>query len=329
MAAVDFDLVYEVGLSMADAFVEHDFLAWLRQLPADDRLVVPIGDDAALLADGGKGILLAADTVVEGSHCLGGRGAAEILARKVVRANLSDIAAMGGIPESLLLNMVLPLTKAEEAARLILGIVAEECNQYNVALAGGDTVCAGELIILAASVTGRPIDQAITRAGAQLDDLIVVTGELGGSILGRHADFKPRLEEAKELVAHGPPSAMVDISDGLLRDLANILTASQKGAHILAEKIPVSQAAMRLAQDGSSKSALEHAFFDGEDFELLFTISEKRFEVLQRKWNMATKLSVIGAVVETGLVVEQDGEVRQVEPGGFDHGAEMKDAQHD
>lgn len=317
---VDADRGNRYRVSMSKPFSEHEFLAWLREQPADERLLIPIGDDAALLDDGGRGILLASDAVVEGRHCEFGKGAAEILARKVVRSNLSDIAAMGGVPESLLLNMILPVQNASAVAKIILQIVQQECREWGVALAGGDTVCAGDTIILSACVTGRPILNSIRRNGAQVGDLIVVTGFLGGSILEHHSTFTPRLKEAAELIRLGPPSAMADISDGLLRDLNNILDASGVGAEIQADQVPIAEAAKTLSRSDESRSPLDHAMYDGEDFELVFTMAPKRFKSLADQWNMTTNLSVIGTVVESGLYLSRGGELCEVQPGGFDHG---------
>ncbi len=306
---------------MSNAFHEHDFLNSLLALPIDSRLIVPIGDDAALLEDRCGGILLAADTVAEGRHCERGPDAPEVLARKVVRANLSDLAAMGGYAESLLLNMILPEGVEPKIPQRILQVVSEECALFGVALAGGDTVCAGDRIILAASVTGRLFQQPICRSGAKLGDLIVVTGALGGSILGRHGTFIPRIKEAEILSRWGPPSAMADISDGFLRDLNNILVASGVGALLNEDQIPISEAASALAEMNPSRSPLDHALHDGEDFELVLTISPDRFEIVQENWKIDTKLHVTGAVVESGLSLLVGGEVQSVDPGGFDHGA--------
>ncbi|MFT7619110.1 MAG: thiamine-monophosphate kinase [Planctomycetota bacterium] len=311
--------------SMSDQFSEHEFLAWLRGLPSDDRLLIPIGDDAALLDDHHQGILLASDAVVEGTHCEVGPKAAEILSRKVVRSNLSDIAAMGGKAESLLLNMILPRQIAKKASRQILETVHSECQEWQVALAGGDTICAGDRIILSACVTGRPIAEPIKRSGAKVGDLIVVTGSLGGSILGHHSTFIPRLREAEELVRLGPPSAMADISDGFLRDLNNILTSSNVGAIVQAEQIPISPAARALSESKGEKTALDHALYDGEDFELIFTIPPERFALMRVEWNIDTKLTVTGEVMESGLYLSREGEVCEVSPGGFDHGKVKED----
>lgn len=314
---------------MTDTFSEHDFLAGLRELKSDPRLLIPIGDDAALLADGGSGILLASDSVVEGTHCEAGGGAAEILARKAVRSNLSDIAAMGGRPESVLLNLVLPHDRAASAAETIVRVAAEECERFGVALAGGDTVCAGDLIVVSVSVTGRLIADAVTRSGASVGDLIVVSGDLGGSSMGHHDSFIPRLDEAARLVELGVPTAMADISDGLLRDLANICAASGCGARIDASQVPISGAAEFLSETPGEVDSLHRALHDGEDFELLFTISPESSESLEANWNIETKLTVIGEMVESGLWLEQDGSVQEVEPGGYDHGAGRKETDND
>ena len=305
---------------MTSDFCEHDFLQWLRErLPQDLRLKVPVGDDAALIKCQSADVLVAQDAVVEGRHVAPGPNLPEEMARKVLRANLSDLAAMGGRAEALLLTLLLPLDHDSSWPKRITETLLSECATYGLAFAGGDTVIGGSLLVLSATVLGYPIGKALRRGGAQLDDLIVVTGELGGSILGKHVDFQPRLLEAERLLSVAVPNAMTDITDGFLRDLANIVEASDLGAVLHANSIPIAPAAMTLAsRDGSD--ALEHALHDGEDFELIFTMAEERFQHLEKVWNMKTKLHVVGRVVESGLWMERRGRREPLFPGGFDHG---------
>ena len=186
-------------------------------------------------------------------------------------------------------------------------------------LAGGDTVRGPGPIVLTLAVTGILHADPITRAGAKAGDLIVVTGSFGGSLLGKHADFEPRLDEARRLVALGPPAAMADVSDGLLRDLANIATISGCGAKVDAARVPIAAAAHQRSL-ATGRAAIDHALHDGEDFELVFAWPEGRWSHLESLWSHPTPLTVVGEFVEQGLWLRKDGCVREVQPGGYDHG---------
>ena len=302
-------------------FREHEFLAWLRdRAPHDDAVDIAIGDDAAAVVDGfGNRQLIALDTVVEGTHVERGDEVPEQLGRKAILANLSDIAAMGGRPEWALAGLTLPEGAPAEWAKRAMEAMFQACREWGVVLVGGDTTVGGNRMVVTIAMTGRPIARPISRAGARPGDVIGVTGAFGGSILGKHLDFTPRLAEARTLVQFGPPSAMCDVSDGLLRDLANILALSKCGAELDGQSIPLAAAAHEAAKDGH-RSALEHALHDGEDFELLFTAPGEVLESIAREWRHSTVLTRIGRIVPRGLTLVIDGVAREVEPGGFDHG---------
>jgi thiamine-monophosphate kinase len=123
----------------------------------------------------------------------------------------------------------------------------------------------------------------VKRSGATQGDWIAVTGALGGSILKHHYDFTPRIQESLFLASHITPTAMIDISDGLVQDLSHILKASGAGAILDLDHIPVSQDARKLSR-GSKEKALERALSDGEDFELLFTVPPWQKMMLEKSW---------------------------------------------
>ncbi|MCA9320073.1 MAG: thiamine-monophosphate kinase [Planctomycetes bacterium] len=307
---------------MQGAFREHEFLSWLRdQTRSTGQLIpVPLGDDAALIA-GTEGLLIAMDTVCEGSHAASGPDLPEQLARKAVRSNLSDIAAMGGRAETVLCALELPRRATAELAKRTMRAILAECARYAVTLVGGDTVVRDGPMAITVTVTGRLLGAPVLRSGARPGELIVVTGELGGSLAGRHHDFEPRLDEAAWLVAAGPPTAMTDISDGLVRDLANILVASGCGAVLDAAAIPCSMAAQDLSQT-SGRRPLDHALEDGEDFELLFTWPASGRARLEQDWKFGTPLHVIGHITEAGLGLMEQGAVRDLPVRGFEHRSE-------
>ena len=151
--------------------------------------------------------------------------------------------------------------------------------------------------------------EPIKRSGARAGDNLFVTGALGGSLLGRHMTFTPRVALARELATKHKITAMLDISDGLSRDLRHICSRSRVGVTLEARLIPIHDDAKRLAQT-SQLSPLEHALHDGEDHELLFTSPESEIPG-------ATRIGTITA--EAGLWIVENGQRRLLEAKGWEH----------
>lgn len=304
----------------ATRFDEYEFLGRLRSFGlGDDPCIVPIGDDAAVVPAVSGDLALALDTVIEGVHAEGPE-APEALARKVLRSNLSDLAAMGAEPLCFLLSLTLPQDAEAALAERVMSTLAEEARTFGVAIIGGDTVVAPAPLTLSGSIVGRLEGAPFRRDGANPGDLIAVTGALGGSILGRHASFAPRLEEAREMRRLGGPTAATDVSDGLLRDAANIAEASGVALEIMASAVPIHEDAHRLAK-GNEAEALDAALRDGEDFELLFTWPASRGDFLVKNWKADAPITVIGRVIDgEGLRLDRGKGPQRVAPGGFSHG---------
>ncbi len=298
---------------------EFAYIKWLRSElpPASPRLELGPGDDAAILRiEQKERLVLKTDSVLEGVHFIlkapgvktspaqGPAATPEEIGRKALCRCLSDIAAMGGLPIACLAAVALPQgagVKLRE--QLFLGL-SKACATYGVSLAGGDTQSwHGPLMINISMVGEMQGERPAIRGGAASGDVIAMTGSLGGSILGHHLRFEPRLTEGRFLVRHGV-SSMIDISDGLSGDLAHICEESsrryQVGADIVAEAIPVSKAARRLAKiEGlGGERALEHALHDGEDFELLFTAPAFRWQRIVREWPFDTPVRALGVIRE-------------------------------
>jgi thiamine-monophosphate kinase len=163
-----------------------------------------------------------------------------------------------------------------------------------------------------------------TRSGAKAGDAIFVTGELGGSILGKHLDFEPRLREGTWLAANFPIHAMIDLSDGLAGDLRRVLEASGVGAELAAASIPISRAARLRAREGSAaKPPLLAALTDGEDFELLLTVARSEAVALLDRWKSKfpdLKLTCIGKVeAEPGLRLRDEHGIKMLHLNGYTH----------
>jgi thiamine-monophosphate kinase len=153
-------------------------------------------------------------------------------------------------------------------------------------------------------------------------DAILVTGEFGGSTLGRQFDFKPRVAEALWLAEHSTVHAAIDVSDGLSLDLARLCESSGCGAILDLEAIPVTAAARQLAtQLHDGRTPLDHALADGEDFELLLAVPQEAAQELLAELPLPVALAQIGTFVEqTGLHArDEDGQMRTMEPRGYEH----------
>jgi len=241
--------------------------------PTDPRRVpIPIGDDAALVRTPGTTQLLACDPVIEGVHFEAGTSRFRV-GRKAVARNLSDIAAMGGTPDFLLVAALLPEGfSARERAALFRGIRAE-ADSHGCLVVGGDLARTPGPLSVVVTVVGHPGSRPLTRGGARVGDAIHVTGPLGGSLeSGRHLRIVPRLAEGRWLAARRAVTSAMDVSDGLLLDLRTLLDASgAPGAVLDAAAIPIHPSARRL-ECGDLERALERALGDGEDHELLFTV---------------------------------------------------------
>jgi thiamine-monophosphate kinase len=286
---------------------EFDLISWIQsQSKPSEFLLVPPGDDLAVLKWEGKikppktdagpagrnvdDLLLAGvDQVLEGRHFESSKHTPEQIGRKVVNRNLSDCAAMGCLPAALLVAVALPdhLRSAADGgtglldyAKLLYAAIKQTAAAHYCPVIGGDTASWSGSLAVSVTVLGRSAGVApVTRQGAQPGDGIYVTGPLGGSILGRHLTFEPRLAWGRQLATYRPTGlpcvkAMIDVSDGLSRDLPHLLAAGpqhpQLGAQLDGDKIPLHPDALALSTQ-SGKPPLHHALHDGEDHELLFT----------------------------------------------------------
>ncbi len=311
---------------------EFPYISWLRaQTSLSSRVLVGPGDDCAVLKCGATPSLVTTDMLMDGTDFIVAEVGPRRAGRKAMAANLSDIAAMAGVATAALVSIALPRQSPREspgragpreetshfAEELYWGC-REAADPFNVAIIGGDTnTWAGPLVISITALgetTGRG---AVLRSGACVGDWIFVTGPLGGSILGHHLDFTPRLEEALAIHAMVAIHAMCDISDGLAADLHHILEESRCGAVLDSAAIPISPAAKELSRT-SNKTPLEHALGDGEDFELVFTVSPTAGHRLLQEPPCAG-LVKIGECVEAGFWLQSGNHRTPLHPTGWKH----------
>jgi len=307
---------------------EFELIARLtRNLPANASIVAGAGDDCAVLDLGvpDKLILFKTDAVVEGIHFLPDTQPRRIGHKALARC-LSDVAAMGGRPLSALITLALPKDFDAQRVMAIYDGINELARRYGVSIAGGETTTNPERMLLSIAMLGDvPRGKALLRSGSRAGDAIFVTGELGGSILGKHLDFEPRLEEAQWLAAQFNIHAMIDLSDGLASDLRHILKASGIGGELLAKSIPISRAARQLARasHNGGKTPLSAALGDGEDFELLFCAAGADAVPLLDAWKdrfPGLRLTCIGKITaEPGLKLRDNTGLHALESHGYVH----------
>ncbi len=263
----------------------------VRHLPLGDDVLAGPGDDCAvvLAPAGGRHLLLKTDAVVEDVHFL--RSAPpQLIGRKALARAISDIGAMGGTPRHALVTLVLPpeleTTFIEQAYAGMSALAAE----FGISIVGGETT-RGRQVVISIALTGEATS-FVRRSTAQAGDAILVTGALGGSITGRHFTFQPRLIEARWLLDHHTPTAMMDLSDGLGKDLPRLAAASGLEFAVEPPALPCNPGCTPV-----------QAWSDGEDYELLFTIGQPQVAALVEAWPQAfpeLPLTVIGRLVPAG-----------------------------
>ena len=256
----------------------------------DSSVVKGIGDDAAVLAwTKDKYLLATVDMLIEGAHFR--RSAPpQNIGWKALCCSLSDIAAMGGVPKWALVSCGLPKNMTVRYADKIYSGIKKAAGRFGVNIVGGDTNASKKITIDVTVLGEVKKENLVLRSGAKAGDFIFVTGSLGGSIYGRHLNFIPRLKEAQILVKNFKINSMIDLSDGLSSDLNHIIKQSGVGAIVYGELIPKSRRA----------KTINNALCEGEDFELLFTMSKKEgFKLLDKKARLfGIPVTRIGSVTD-------------------------------
>jgi thiamine-monophosphate kinase len=308
---------------MSHSSGEFGFIEWLRrQTPADARLLIGPGDDcAALRLNADAPALVTTDMLMEGTCFRLAETGPRLVGRKAMAVNLSDIAAMAGRPVAAVVSVALPRRDGRALAEDLYHGLRDVADAFNTAIAGGDTNSWDGPLVICVTVLGEATPRGpVRRSGAKPGDWLLVTGPLGGSILGKHLTFTPRVREALQLHELADLHAMIDISDGLAADVHHLCEESHCGAVLRAEAIPVSEAA-RTINDG--RSPLEHALSDGEDFELVFALpSTEARRLLQAQPVSGITCVHIGECIDQGLWLEENDRRRALEPRGYVHAFE-------
>lgn len=302
---------------------EFSFIKWIRNNQKKDRnTVIGIGDDcSSIKIDHDNLYLITTDMLVEGTHFELKKHTPREIGKKSIACSISDVAAMGCPAAYAVISICFPLNlKTKFAKELFLGM-KETADEYNIKIIGGDTVSGKKLLVINVAMFGRNDGlRPVTRSGAKVNDAIMVTGTLGGSILRKHISFKPRLKEGQILNKRFNINSMIDVSDGLAADLNHILEESGRGAILYEDKIPISADAKKLARKTGLR-ALHHALHDGEDYELLFTLSNKESERLLASRPLSIRVTKIGHIKKPHGILMQDsgGKLRKIKPIGYKH----------
>jgi thiamine-monophosphate kinase len=301
---------------------EFEFIdAIRRRTGVRPPVCVGIGDDAAVLKHPPNGVeVVTTDMLMDGVDFLCDETPAALIGRKALAVNLSDLAAMAARPTAAFVALALPKFRGRAFADELMAGLLALADEYGVIIAGGDTNSWDGPLVISVTAVGEPLAaEPVLRSGAKPGDAILVTGACGGSLAGRHLTFAPRLSEAVRLAQLTKLHSLIDISDGLAADLHHVLDESGVGADLDAAAIPIHSDVDQLT-DG--RTPMEHALSDGEDFELLMTLSADDAERLLAAWDHPTPLTRIGTMTaQRGCRLHHaDGAVTELPPLGWTHG---------
>lgn len=309
-----------------------------------------IGDDAAILEfPAGDQVLVSTDMLVEGIHFDLAFTPLHLLGYKAVCVNLSDIAAMNGIPRQITVSIGLSNRFSVEAIDSLYDGIRQACKEYMVDLVGGDTTASRSGLILSLTALGSaPANRIVRRSGAKAGDLLCVSGDLGAAYMGLQIlsrekkvfevdpDMQPELKEEQayliqrqlkaeartdivyELLEKGIlPTAMMDISDGLASETLHLSKQSECDFHVFEDKLPIENLT-RLAASDFGLSPVTCAMNGGEDYELLFTVAQSDYE----KVSKMEDISIIGVAREKGSgnkLILKSGQVMDISAQGWVH----------
>ncbi|HDG98118.1 MAG TPA: thiamine-phosphate kinase [Desulfobacterales bacterium] len=309
-----------------------------------EGVIQGIGDDCAVIGPFGEKVLLVTtDLLAESIHFLLDRIPPEHIGEKAIAVNLSDIAAMGGVPRHAFVSIALPLSFPVDVANALYKGIKGVCKRYGVNILGGDTSASPAGLFINIVVTGEAHkDKVVYRKGASIGEIVYVCGTLGESVAGlkilkgeiparetqwpslilAHTRPRPLVEEGSIIGTSGLASAMIDVSDGLVADLEHICEQSGVGAEIREELIPLSGELARLGER-YHVDVMEYALMGGEDYCLLAAVppdNAVQFEGLLEE-KTGKRPTAIGKITRGSGVrfIGRDGKQRSLAKGGYDH----------
>ncbi|MFP3872062.1 MAG: thiamine-phosphate kinase [Candidatus Aenigmatarchaeota archaeon] len=301
-----------------------DKIAGMLEHFDDPALVKGVGDDCAVLrSHDDKYSLLTTDMLVEGDHFNREWQNPWQIGWKSMIVNISDIAAMGGLPKWGLISIAFPEDVTVSFTEDLFQGMVDAADNYDLNLIGGDTTHGDDLVINVTLIGEVEEEYLSMRSGAEVDDIICVSGDLGKSWAGLelfragkggYTDYylQPdcRLELAREIAPY--VNAMIDVSDGLASEVTHICVESGVGAEVEREKVPISEKTRKTGEN-LGKDPMMWALSGGEDFELVFTVSPKDLD------KICDDIVEVGRITEKGLfLIDETGEKKGLE-GGYDH----------
>jgi thiamine-monophosphate kinase len=305
--------------------MEQALIRWLRtRLPPHPLLKLGLGDDAAILDfRNAADCVVTVDALMDGVDFQLPEIDPRRAGRKALAVNLSDLAAMAAEPLAGVVALILPKTGGFELATALYEGMLPLAEKHGLAIAGGDTNSWDGPLVVSITLLGKVTPRgALRRGGAKIGDRILATGLFGGSIVGRHLDFEPRVAEALLLNERYELHAGIDESDGLSLDLSRMAEESGCGAILDLEKIPIADDARRHAAQLADRSTpLDHALSDGEDFELLLAVPPAEARRILADQPLDVPITEIGEMVaDKGLwQLGKTGAKLPLQPRGWEH----------
>jgi len=289
------------------------------------HIIKGIGDDCAVLSTGraDERWIITQDSLVAEKHFSFRNDEPFLIGWKALARSISDIAAMSGLPKGALVSLGLPKDLEVDWINKVYDGIYACAEKYKCPVIGGD-VASSENIFFSVTIIGTA-DKINYRSGAREKDFLCVTGELGGSIIEKHLKVEPRINESIWINENACVTSMIDLSDGIGKDLFHLADASNAGFDLYFENIPISKDALKIASQDNI-SGFEHAVYDGEDYELLFTVKEDEssVELIRHKFEreFGIPFSVIGK--ETGnageiRVLKKNNFWKNLARGGYEH----------
>ncbi len=306
--------------------MELSFIAYLRgrcrSLPS---IHLGIGDDAAAIEPTEMLQLSCTDQIIDGVDFMSSETPLSEAGYKSIAINVSDIAAMGGMPKAALVTLTLPRENSTKIAGEVYEGILEAAEKYNITIAGGDiSTYDGPLAVNVCLLGEVAKEQLWRRSGAKEGDAIVLTGPVGGSLSGRHLRPQPRLDVVQILQDVVKVNAAIDISDGLSLDLDRLCASSGCGAELNIDSIPIHPDALLMAKE-SGRSPFQHAWSDGEDFELILTMSQHDADRLSQSHSDLGLTQIGNMVGRTGLWKKNDRKLERLPPQGYTHNSNTTD----